>query len=121
MFSAMARNEIEVQRARQGRPPNGTRPLGYATDGAVIEHEAEAVRKLYAHFSTIDGVSIAALAAGLSGKTGDHIPKDLPTLPSHRRTLMIERKERREAEGLAPRSVPDDKAWTSSTVLGPVL
>lgn len=128
LFSAMARNEIEVkaerqsraqlQRARQGRPPKGVRPLGYATDGSVIESEAEVVRKLFAHFAVPDGVSLAALAAGLSGKTGEHIPKDIPAMQSHRRTLTIERNERREREGLPLREVPADKPWSSSTVLG---
>lgn len=128
LFSAMARNEIEVkaerqsrgqlQRARQGRPPKGTRPLGYATNGDVIEHEAEVVRKLFTHFAVPDGVSLAALAAGLSGEAGAHIPKDLPRMPSHRRTLTIERNERRQREGLPLKAVPDNKPWASSTVLG---
>lgn len=128
LFSAMARNEIEVkaerqsraqlQRAQKGRAPKGTRPLGYTISGDVIEHEAEVVRKLFGHFAVSDGVSIAALADGLSGEVGEHIPKDLPALPSHRRTLMIERNERREAEGLPPRPVPENKPWSSSTVLG---
>ncbi|WPB91129.1 recombinase family protein [Streptomyces malaysiensis] len=108
----------QAQRARQGRAPKGTRPLGYTTDGDVVEHEAAAVRKIYELFAVPDGVTIAALAAGLSGKTGDHIPKGLPVLPSHTRTLMIERNQRREAEGLKLKEVPDDKPWTSSTVLG---
>lgn len=128
MFSAMARNEIEVkaerqsraqlQRARQGRAPKGTRALGYTIDGKIIEHETEVVRTLYKHFAVADGVSIAAFAAGLSGKAGAHIPEDIPALPSHSRVLALERNERREVEGLPLRPVPDNKAWTSSTVLG---
>lgn len=126
--AAVARGEVDrksarqsaaqSQRAKQGRAPKGVRPLGYSINGDVIEHEAEAVKKMYKHFAIPDGVSIAALAAGLSGKVGDHIPKDLPVLPTHTRTLMIERNARREADGLALREVPENKAWTSSTVLG---
>ena len=126
--AAVARGEVDrksarqsaaqSQRAKQGRAPKGVRPLGYAINGNVIKHEAEAVKKIYKHFAIPDGVSIAALAAGLSGKTGDHIPKDLPALSAHNRTLALERNARRETEGLALREVPDDKPWTSSTVLG---
>lgn len=125
MFSAIARNEIEVkaerqsraqrQRAQQGRPPKGVRPLGYATNGEVIEHEAEAVRKIYAAFAT--GASLRAIAVALSGEQGDDVP-DIPELPRHNRTLMIERNARRVEEGLEPRPVPEDGAWVPSTVLG---
>ncbi|KHL01591.1 recombinase family protein [Sinomonas humi] len=125
MFSAIARNEIEVkaerqsraqrQRAEQGRPPKGVRPLGYATNGEVIEHEAEAVRKMYAAFSS--GASLRAIAAALSGYRGADVPH-LPALPRHNRTLMIERNARRAEEGLQPRPVPEDGPWVSSTVLG---
>ncbi|PUB29634.1 DNA invertase Pin-like site-specific DNA recombinase [Promicromonospora sp. AC04] len=126
--AAVARGEVDrksarqsaahIQRAKQGRAPKGTRPLGYATNGDVIEHEAEAVRKLYAYFAIKDGVSIAALAAGLSGKSAEHIPRSIPVLPAHRRTIMIERNERRRADGLPAKPVPENKPWTSSTVLG---
>lgn len=126
--AAVARGEVDrksarqsaaqSQRAKQGRAPKGVRPLGYSINGDVITSEAEAVKKLYQHFAILDGVSIAALAAGLSGKTGDHIPRGLPVLPTHNRTLTIERNARREAEGLVLREVPENKPWTSSTVLG---
>lgn len=115
---AARQSRAQVQRAEQGRAPKGTRPLGYATNGSVIEHEAKAVHELYRLFAIQDGPSIAALAAGLSGKTGEHIPKSIPHLPKHTRTLMIERDERRESEGLAPKPVADDGPWGSSTVLG---
>lgn len=81
----------------------------------MIAHEAEAVRKIYASFAA--GASLRAIAAALSGAQGDDIP-DVPTLPRHRRTLMIERNARRAAEGLEPRPVPDDATWVPSTVLG---
>lgn len=125
MFSAIARNEIEVkaerqsraqrQRAEQGRPPKGVRPLGYTSHGEVIEHEAEAVRKIYAAFSS--GASLRAIAAALSGDEGEDLP-DIPTLPRHNRTLMIERNARRVEDVLDPRPVPDDNPWVPSTVLG---
>lgn len=124
MFSAIARNEIEVkaerqsraqrQRAEQGRPPKGVRPVGYATNGEVMELEAEAVRKIYAAFSS--GASLRAIAAALSGQENDLA--DIPALPRHNRTLMIERNVRRVEEGLEPRPVPDDRPWAPSTVLG---
>ncbi|WP_442545187.1 recombinase family protein [Arthrobacter sp. KN11-1C] len=126
--AAVARGEVDRksarqsaaqnQRARQGRAPKGVRPLGYATNGDVIPNEAKAVREIFRLFAIQNGPSIAALAAGLSGKTGDHIPKSLPHLPKHTRTLMMERNERRQIEGLDPRPVPDDGPWGSSTVLG---
>lgn len=125
MFSAIARNEIEVkaerqsraqrQRAQQGRPPKGVRPLGYATNGDVIEHEADAVRKIYDAFAS--GASVRAIAAALSGYEGDDIPH-VPRLPRHTRTLILERNVRRVEEGLEPRPVPEDGSWAPSTVLG---
>lgn len=125
MFSAIARNEIEVkaerqsraqrQRAQQGRPPKGVRPLGFTTNGDVIEHEAEAVRKIYASFAS--GASLRAIAAALSGADGEDVP-EVPTLPRHNRALTLERNERRANEGLHTRPVPDDGPWAPSTVLG---
>ena len=124
MFSAIARNEIEVkaerqsraqrQRAEQGRPPKGVRPVGYATNGEVVDREAEAVRKIYAAFSS--GTSLRAIAAALSGQENNLA--DIPALPRHNRTLMIERNLRRAEEGLEPRPVPEDRPWVPSTVLG---
>lgn len=71
LFSAVSRNEIETkgerqsraqrQRAEKGRPPKGVRPLGYAINGDVIEHEAEAVRKIYAAFAY--GASLRAVTS----------------------------------------------------------
>lgn len=128
MYSAIARNEIEVkgerqsrahlQRARQGRAPKGQRPVGYATGGDVIEHEAVAVREIFKLFAIKDGPTIASLAAALSGKEGPEVPKTVPRLERHTRTVMIERNERRAAEGLPPKPVPEDRPWHSSTVLG---
>ncbi|CAM4046912.1 recombinase family protein [Helcobacillus massiliensis] len=126
--AAAARGEVErkserqsrahLQRAKQGRPPKGVRPLGYNIDGSLVPAEAEAAREIFRLFAIHDGPSIAAIAAGLSGKTGPHIPRSLPHLPKHSRTLAIERNERRAAEGLDPKPVPDDGPWSSSTVLG---
>lgn len=128
MYSAITRNEIETkgerqssaqrQRAQQGRAPKGQRPVGYATNGDMIEHEAAAVREMYRLFAIKDGTTIASLAAALSGREGPEIPKSVPHLPRHTRTVMLERNERRAAEGLTLRDVPDDGPWHSSTVLG---
>lgn len=124
MFSAIARNEIEVkaerqsraqrQRAEQGKPPKGVRPVGYTSNGDVIDHEAQAVRMIYAAFSS--GASLRAIAAALSGG-GENLP-DIPTLPRHNRTLMLERNARRAESGLEARPVPQDRPWVPSTVLG---
>ena len=38
----------------QGRAPKGMRPLGYAVDGEVIPHEAEAVKAIYELFTRIE-------------------------------------------------------------------
>lgn len=133
VLSAVARNEIEAkaerqslaqaQRAELGRPPKGTRPLGYAIDGSVIEHEADAVRAIYKAFA--QKASLYSIAAALSGmepsakaKGDPDVLKDIPHLPRHMRTLAIERNERRAAEGLKLRDVPDDGPWSPSTVLG---
>lgn len=126
--AAVARSEVErksvrqsrshIQRAQQGRAPKGVRPLGYATNGDIVEEEAVAVHAIFKNFAIEDGPSIASIAKGLSGESGPTIPKDLPHLPKHSRTLVIERNERRASEGLQPRPVPEDGRWSSSTVLG---
>lgn len=128
MLAAIARFEVrrkaerqsrgQMQRAQLGRPPKGTRPLGYTTAGDVIGGEARAVREIYRLFAIADGPSIAAIAKGLSGETGPLVPQSLPHLPRHTRTLAIERNRRRAAAGEDPHPVPDDGRWTPSTVLG---
>lgn len=125
ILASVARNEIEVkserqssgqrQRARLGRVPKGVRPLGYATSGDIVSHEADAVKKIYAAFNS--GSSLRAIVAALSGKEGDSLP-DIPTLPRHNRTLMLERNSRRSEDGQEQRPVPDDGPWAPSTVLG---
>lgn len=124
--AAVARAEVErkgarqsrahVQRARQGRPPKGVRPLGYTTSGELIEHEAEAVRAIYAAF--LRGDSLQGIARALSGTQGDGEGARVPHLPLHSRTIVLERNARREAEGKAPRPIPEDRPWSASTVLG---
>lgn len=139
MFSGLARREIEVkaerqsaaqrQRAKQGRPPKGVRPLGYAISGEQIPHEAEAVRAIFNAFHS--GAAILAIARALSGDkmiTSDEesaIPS-VPKIQRHDRTLAIERNARRVEENKKLpkeqhrriRPVPEDKPWTPSTVLG---
>lgn len=105
------------QRARQGRAPKGQRPVGYATNGDVVEHEAAAVKEMFRLFAVEDGTTIAAIARALSGIEGPEVPASLPRLTRHSRTVMIERNERRVAEGLAPKPVPEDGRWHSSSVL----
>lgn len=124
--AAVARAEVEckgarqsrahIQRARQGRPPKGVRPLGYATSGEVIEHEAEAVKAIYTAF--LRGDSFQGIARALSGAQGDDEGAGVPHLPLHSRTIVLERNARREVEGKAPRPVPEDGPWSASTVLG---
>lgn len=124
--AAVARAEVErkgarqsrahVQRARQGRPPKGVRPMGYTTSGELIEHEAEAVRAIYAAF--LRGDSLHGIARALSGAQGDGEGTGVPRIPLHSRTIVLERNARRQAEGKDPRPVPEDKPWSASTVLG---
>lgn len=129
--AAVARAEMErksarqsrahVQRAEQGRPPKGVRPVGYAIDGKVIRREAAAVKAIYSAFD--GGASLRGIARALSGiKEVDAAKAEqvqgVPKLPNHSRTLTIERNAKRAAEGLAPREVPEDKPWAESTVLG---
>lgn len=129
--AAVARAEMErksarqsrahVQRAEQGRPPKGVRPLGYASDGKVIRREAAAVKAVYAAFD--GGASLRGIARALSGiKEVDTTKAEqvlgVPRLPNHSRTLVIERNTKRAAAGLPPREIPEDKPWAESTVLG---
>lgn len=125
--AAVARAEVERkaerqslahrQRARQGRPPKGQRPVGYATDGSVVEHEAAVVKEMFRLFAIKAGTTIAGIARALSGVDGPDVPKSLPRMTRHSRTVMLERNERRAAEGLAPKPVPEDGRWHSSSVL----
>lgn len=124
--AAVARNEIErkaarqsraqIQRARQGRPPKGVRPMGYTTSGELIPHEAEAVRAIYSAF--LRGDSLHGIARALSGTQGGGEGAGVPRVPLHSRTIVLERNARRRAEGKEPRPVPADKPWSASTVLG---
>ena len=124
--AAVARAEVErkgarqsrahVQRARQGRPPKGVRPMGYTTAGELIPHEAEAVRAIYAAF--LRGDSLHGIARALSGAQADGEAAGVPRVPLHSRTIVLERNARRQAEGKQLRPVPDDKPWSPSTVLG---
>lgn len=124
--AAVARAEVErkgarqsrahVQRARQGRPPKGVRPIGYTTAGEVIPSEAEAVRAIYAAF--LRGDSLYGIARALSGAQADGEGTGIPCVPLHSRTIMMERNARRQAEGKQPRPVQEDKPWSASTVLG---
>jgi len=132
--AAVARSEVErktarqsaaqAQRAAQGRAPKGMRPVGYSVAGEIIEHEAEAVHAVFTAFN--GGSSLRAIAAALSGETGERIPARVPALPRHTRTVTFERNSRRDEENktLPPekqrklRPVPDEAPWPPSTVLG---
>ncbi|WP_406708905.1 recombinase family protein [Trueperella pyogenes] len=123
--AAVARGEVERkgasqsraqrQRAEQGRPPKGVRPLGYRIDGSVIPTEAEVVKAIFAAF--LRGDSLNAIARALSGTKSEDVASGVPQLPLHSRTLVIERNERRIAEGKAPRPVPPEGSWVASTIL----
>lgn len=126
--AAIARGEVErkserqsrahLQRAQRGRAPKGQRPLGYATNGDVIEHEAVAVREMFRLFAVEAGTPLTALARALSGEEGPDVPRTVPHLPKHTRTVALERNERRLEEGDALRPVPEDGPWSPSTVHG---
>lgn len=124
--AAVARAEMERksarqsaaqrQRAMQGRAPKGMRPLGYAVDGEVIPHEAEAVKAIYDLFTRIEHPeSLRSLARALSGS--EKI-EGLSPLPKHTHTVSVERAAAREKQGLEPRPVVEDGPWSPSTVLG---
>ncbi|MDT3344255.1 recombinase family protein [Microbacterium aquilitoris] len=134
MKAAVARSEVErktarqsaaqVQRAAQGRAPKGMRPLGYTVAGGIIAHEAEAVRAIFIAFNA--GSSLSAITAALSGEVSERTLPKVPALPRHRRTVTIERNDRREAESKSLpkekqrrlRPVPANGPWPPSTVLG---
>ena len=109
-------NLAHRQRAKQGRPPAGVRPLGYRNDGSIVEDEAKVVRAIYHAFDT--GSAIRQIARALSGEVGDSIPADVPKTQPHTITLVQERNERRRAKGVAEKPVPEERAWSPSTVLG---
>ena len=115
MYSVMARNAIEakaerqLQRARQGRPPKGQRLLGYLTNGDVIEHQVAAVREIYRLFAIQESPTTAALAASLAGEEGPDIPKSVPRFVWAHPIVVNEFNQRREPDGLVPKSVLDDK------------
>ncbi|WP_346922186.1 recombinase family protein [Glutamicibacter creatinolyticus] len=124
--AAVARAEMERksarqsaaqrQRAMQGRAPKGMRPLGYAVDGEVIRHEAEAVRAIYDLFTRVEHPeSLRSLARALSG--AEEIDGITP-LPKHTHTVSVERAAAREQQGLGPRPIVEDGPWSPSTVLG---
>lgn len=123
--AAVARGEVERkgarqsraqrQRAEQGRPPKGVRLLGYRIGGDVIPAEAEVVRAIFSAF--LRGDSLSSIARALSGTEGDDVAVAVPRFPLHSRTLVIERNERRKAEGEDPRPVPPERAWAASTIL----
>ncbi|HMS48858.1 recombinase family protein [Candidatus Microthrix sp.] len=146
--AAVAKSEVERksarqtrahrQRAEQGRPPKGVRPLGYGLNGDVIPHEGKAVKAIYTAFA--NGSTLRSITAALSSR---HIAKSknegnseeaqhepnlaaVPALPRQTRTLTEERNRRRSQENktrrsndqLEIRAVPDDGPWSPSTVLG---
>lgn len=124
--AAVARAEMErkgarqsrahIQRAKMGKPPKGVRPLGYATNGELILHEAEVVKAIYDAF--LRGESLNAIARALSGSQHTEVASGVPRTPLHSRQLVIERNKRRIAEGKEPRPVPEETPWKASTVLG---
>jgi len=115
-------SKAQQQRARMGRAPKGMRPLGYAINGDVIQHEADTVRAIYAMFTRSEHPeSLRSLARALSGiDTIDGVP----TLPKHTHTVSLEREDARKARAeeehrsYEPREPKPDGPWSPSTVLG---
>lgn len=64
------------------------------------------------------GDSLHGIARALSGSQIDGEGADVPRVPLHSRTIVLERNARRLTESKDPRSVPEDKPWSPSTVLG---
>ena len=124
--AAVARVEMELkgvrqlaaqlQRAKQGRVPNGMRLLGYATNEDVIPDEAEAVRAIYALFARPNHPeSLRSLARALSGT--QEIDGISPR-PKRPHVVSSEQAERRLAEGEEPHPTEPDGLWSPSPVLG---
>ena len=134
MKASVARAEVErkssrqsraqIQRAKQGRPPKGIRPLGYALTGEIVETEAQAVKAIYAAFTQPKG-TLTAIARALSGTSTQEdlaeIPgiAAIPRLPRFTATLQRERNAKRVADGLKPKNLPvdPDAAWPPSTII----
>ncbi|ATD71736.1 recombinase family protein [Gordonia sp. 1D] len=134
MKASVARAEVErkssrqsraqIQRAKQGRPPKGIRPLGYALTGEIVQPEAEAVKAIYTTFVQPKG-TLTAIARALSGKSTQkdlsEIPgiAAIPRLPRFTATLQQERNAKRIAEGLKPKKLPvdPDADWPPSTII----
>lgn len=115
-------SKAQQQRARMGRAPKGMRPLGYAVNGDVIEHEADAVRAIYALFTKPERPeSLRSLARALSGI---EVIQGMPVLPKHTHAVSLEREEARKARAeeehrpYEPRDPKPDGPWSPSTVLG---
>lgn len=117
--AAVARSEVERksarqsraqrQRAEQGRAPKGMRPLGYAIDGTVIESEAQIVREIFDGFTRLESPeSLRSLARCLTERG----------VPRHSHVVSVERAVKRVEEGLEPREIKPDGAWTPSTISG---
>lgn len=104
------------QRANQGRPPTGVRPMGYRNDGSIVEDEAKVVRAIYSAFDS--GSPIRSIARALSGETGELIPSDVPKTELHSITLAKERNAVRRERGLQEKELPQERPWSSSSALG---
>lgn len=133
--AAVARGEVDrksarqtaahQQRAKQGRPPKGVRPLGYTTASDQIPIEANAVAEIYQAFLGEKG-TLRGIARALSGQPDEHHNR-VPQLPRHSWTLNEERNElRRKANRKLPkekqqqlRAAPcaPDATWPESSVL----
>lgn len=106
------------QRAYQGKTPKGTRLLGYATDGSVVEREARIVKEIFRLFALADPPSLTAIAQGLSGMTGQKIPTTLSRTPKPSVSVSLERNHQRMEQGLEPKPLPADMTWNTSTIRG---
>lgn len=126
MIASFARAEVDrkserqvaahQQRARQGRPPKGVRPLGYTLTGEIIHGEAEVVRAMYREYAA--GHTVAAIRRALDGETvpaGQSVP-DVSVTPRPTHIIQVERNRRRRAEGRPEKPVTDPHPWYPMSV-----
>lgn len=96
MLASIARFEVRrkgerqsranAQRATLGGVPKGTRLTGYKTDGKILKHEAETVRRIFAEFTK--GKALTRIAAGLNAD-GIDTRTGRPWHPSSVRTILL--------------------------------
>ena len=94
--ASVARSEVErksarqkaanAQRARMGRPPLGTRLMGYTAKGELVPEEAKVVRSIFNDF--LAGESLKGIARGLQ-EAGVPTRRGGRWNPSSIRTILL--------------------------------